>query len=213
MRTTKSSPRSTLILVRHAHTEMAGRFCGQIDPPLSAQGLAQLPELSEKLNGYSFTHIFSSDLVRTRQTAGAIAARHNLPVEVLRSLREVAFGSWEGLDWDQVVAQDPVYAQRWLDHYPSLPAPGGEGLEPFRRRIREAMDAIADAVQGGCAVVVTHGGVIRTFSGNLLRTGSGFQCDYAGCWEISHEGQQWGTLQEIALPSTPEVMACRVMSD
>ena len=39
---TQCSARCTLILVRHAHTDMAGRFCGHTDPPLSAEGLAQL---------------------------------------------------------------------------------------------------------------------------------------------------------------------------
>ncbi len=207
----KASARSTLILVRHAHTEMAGKFCGQIDPALSAEGLAQLPALCEKLKGHSFSHIFSSDLARTRQTAGAIASRHSLPVQVMQSLREITFGSWEGLNWQQVVAQDPAYAQRWLDHYPSIPAPGGESLEDFQKRIRDAMDSIADQVCGGCAVVVTHGGVIRTFSGNLARIGdpNEFRCDYAGCWKISREQQQWTTLQGITVAEGCEVTGIR----
>jgi broad specificity phosphatase PhoE len=207
----KSFSRSTLILVRHAHTEMAGKFCGQIDPPLSAEGLAQLVELDEKLSAHTFARIFSSDLERARQTAEAIGNRHNLPVHLLRSLREVAFGSWEGLDWDQVVAQDPACAQRWLDHYPSISAPGGEGLEHFRKRIRDAMDSIADQVPGGCAVVVTHAGVIRTFSGNLARHGNPieFKCDYAGCWKISLEDQQWSTLQKITSSEACEVTGLR----
>lgn len=211
MNPTISSARSTLILVRHAHTRMAGKFCGQIDPPLSAEGLTQLPDLNEKLSGHSFTHIFSSDLERTRQTAEAIADCRNLPVNLLRSLRELAFGIWEGLDWDQVVAQDPDYAQRWLDHYPSIPAPGGEGLERFRKRIRDAMDAIADQAEDGCAVVVTHAGVIRTFSGNLGRRGNPteFKCDYVGCWKISRENQQWSTLHEIISTDACEVTGLR----
>lgn len=206
-----SSPRSTLILVRHAHTEMAGKFCGHIDPPLSAAGLAQLSPLNEKLGGHSFSRIFSSDLERTRQTAESIAKRRNLPVHFLGSLREIAFGSWEGLDWDQVAAQDPDSAQRWLDHYPSIAAPGGEGLETFRKRIREAMDAIADQVQDGCAVVVTHAGVIRTFSGNLARhdSASDFKCDYAGCWRISRADQEWSTLQEIVSSDAHQVTGLR----
>ena len=144
----KSSPRRpTLILVRHAHTAMAGRFCGQIDPPLSPEGLTQLPELNERLRSYSLTHIFSSDLQRARQTAESIACRHKLPVHLLASLREIAFGSWEGLNWEQVMAQDRDYAQRWLDLYPSIPPPGGEEFEHFRERIQNAMNEIATQAQ------------------------------------------------------------------
>jgi broad specificity phosphatase PhoE len=196
----KSSPRPTLILVRHAHTGMAGRFCGQIDPPLSSEGLTQLPELDQRLNGYSLTYIFSSDLLRARQTAGSIASRRSLPVHLLASLREIAFGSWEGLNWEQVMAQDRDYAQRWLDLYPSIAAPGGEEFEQFAERIQNAMHEIAAHAQGGCAVVVTHAGVIRTLTGNLMREGHAgdFKCDYGSCFEVRRDQERWTLLPEIA---------------
>ncbi len=181
--------RCTLILVRHAHTDLAGRFCGQIDPPLSAQGLAQLPDLNQRLSTHSLTHIFSSDLQRTLQTAEPIAQRTKLPIQRQSSLREFAFGTWEGLDWDQVMARDSDYAQRWLDLYPSIPAPGGEHFSDFRKRIQDAMNAIAAQVQDGCAAVVTHAGVIRTFLGDLAglrHAPSDFsEFGYTSCWEVS----------------------------
>jgi alpha-ribazole phosphatase len=193
--TNTSSARCTLVLVRHAHTEMAGTFCGQLDPPLSAWGTAQLPDLQGKLSQYSFTHIFSSDLQRARQTAESIAAGRNLQVQSMSSLRELAFGSWEGLDWDQVMAQDAERAQRWLDLYPSLPAPGGEDFEDFLHRIQDAMNTIAVEVQSGCAAVVTHGGVIRTFLGGLTQSRGASadfsNCDYTSCWEVWHESGHW----------------------
>ena len=43
--------RTTLVLVRHAHTDMAGTFCGTSDPALSAQGVAQLAALSNMFPG------------------------------------------------------------------------------------------------------------------------------------------------------------------
>jgi alpha-ribazole phosphatase/probable phosphoglycerate mutase len=194
--TTKAPPaRSTLILVRHAHTNLAGRFCGHSDPPLSEQGLAQLADLNQRLKNVSPTHIFCSDLQRARQTAEPIAQRCQLQPNLLASLRELAFGSWEGLDWDQVMARDPVYAQRWLDLSPSIPAPGGESFEDFLSRIHGAMNAIATEVQDGCAVVVTHAGVIRTFLGDLAQVRSSpldfSKCDYTSCWEVWRKERQW----------------------
>jgi broad specificity phosphatase PhoE len=207
-----SSPRPTLILVRHAHTGMAGRFCGQVDPPLSPEGLTQLAKVNERLRGYSLTHVFSSDLLRARQTAESIASRRKLPVHEIASLREIAFGSWEGLSWEQVVAQDPDYAQRWLDLYPSVPAPGGEHFDQFHERIRNAMNEIAAQARSGCALIVTHAGFIRTLTGNLMRQGkdSDFKCDYGSCFEVRHDQERW-TLQEIApepaAHETPLVMS------
>lgn len=187
--------RTTLVLVRHAHTDMAGTFCGTSDPALSAQGIAQLAALNEKLKSYPITHIFSSDLQRARQTAESIAQRRRLQVHCLESLHELAFGSWEGLDWDQIMARDSAFAQHWLDHYPSVPAPGGEDFSSFLTRIQRAMDSIVEQAAGGCAVVVTHGGVIRTFLNSLApQHGAPFDrttCDYVSCCEIAHEAGQW----------------------
>ncbi len=197
-------PRRTLLLVRHAHTEMAGRFCGTSDPPLSEQGSAQLAGLNERLAAYPLTHIFSSGLQRARQTAESIAQCRGLKVQYLDFLHELAFGSWEGLDWDQVVARDPAYAQHWLDNYPSVPAAGGEYFEDFRKRVQQGMSAIAAQVEGGCAVVVTHGGVIRTFLGSLPRSHNApfdpQECDYVSCWEVSRDGEQWKLLGQTAAP-------------
>jgi len=186
---------STLVLVRHAHTEMAGRFCGTSDPPLSVRGRAQLGDLNRKLGAYPITHIFSSDLRRARQTAESIAGSRGLRIEYLESLRELAFGVWEGLDWNQVMARDPEYAQQWLDRYPSVPAPGGEYFEDFFQRVQYIMGAIAGRVEGGCAAVVTHAGVIRTFLGSVAQLENVAldlaQCDCASCWELGCEGGRW----------------------
>jgi broad specificity phosphatase PhoE len=192
--------RCQLILIRHARTNLAGTFCGHTDPPLNAEGRAQLADLNHRLKDHCLTHIFCSDLQRARQTAESIAGRCNLQLHPLASLRELAFGSWEGLDWDQVMARDPVHAQQWLDLHPSIPAPGGEGFEDFLARIHGAMNAIAAEVQDGCAAVVTHAGVIRTFLGDLAQaqgcSADLSKCDYTSCWEVWREGWQWSLPHE-----------------
>jgi alpha-ribazole phosphatase/probable phosphoglycerate mutase len=211
--------RSTLVLVRHAHTAMAGRFCGHSDPPLSAQGLAQLPGLNRRLRTFSLAGIFSSDLKRARQTAESIARRRNLQVHSLVSLRELAFGSWEGLDWEQVVQRDSAYAQQWLDLNPALAAPEGEDFEDFRNRIHAAMEQIAAQVQNGCALVVTHAGVIRTFlqDNDLAQAGAGpgdfAKYDYTSCWEVWREAGQWRLPRENRRSVTLSSDDRRLVSD
>jgi alpha-ribazole phosphatase len=199
--------RCTLILVRHGHTHLAGTFCGLIDPPLSQQGIAQLPALDEKLRSYPITQIFSSDLQRARQTAEAIARPRGLQIQFETSLHELAFGSWEGLNWDEVMARDPEYAQRWLDSHPSVPAPGGECFEDFLLRIQRGLKDIARRHSGECVAVVTHAGVIRTFFGDVAqKNGVSYdltQCDYTSCWEVWHEAGKW-RLPQTASPTVAE---------
>ena len=120
------------------------------------------------------------------------------------SLHELAFGSWEGLNWDEVMARDPEYAQRWLDSHPSVPAPGGECFEDFLLRIQRGLKDIARRHSGACVAVVTHAGVIRTFLGDVARkNGVSYdltQCDYTSCWEVWHEAGKW-RLPQTASPT------------
>ncbi len=185
----------TLLLVRHAHNGMAGRFCGHMDPPLSGQGRQQSRELAEELGQRRLTHIFSSDLLRARETASYIADRSGLGIEFLPGLREMRFGEWEGLTWDEIRARDAAYAARWMAEYPWLPAPGGEEFGSFRKRVQAVLAQVAARIPGGCAAVVTHGGVIRTFLLDVLHLPenelSVLSCDFASCTEVQRRDGQW----------------------
>ena len=79
----------TLLLIRHAHTHMAGRFCGHSDPELSSTGSQQLSEMIAQTQGWPLSSIFTSDLKRAVQTAEAIAAPRNLPIQLRTGLREI----------------------------------------------------------------------------------------------------------------------------
>jgi broad specificity phosphatase PhoE len=186
---------SSIVLLRHAHTAMAGRFCGQIDPPLSEQGRNQLPALAESLAKYPFSFVFSSDLLRSRETADFIASGIGVKVELMAVLRELRFGEWEGLNWSEVSEKYPEYAQRWIEQYPLIPTPGGEEFGTFRLRVREALKEVADRVGGGCALVVTHGGVIRTalleVHGLPESALAGLQCEYASSIELLRDNGNW----------------------
>ena len=62
---------SRVLFIRHAETEMAGRYCGHSDPDLNAQGRAQLTRLSRLLAEEMLETVYSSDLRRATSTAHA----------------------------------------------------------------------------------------------------------------------------------------------
>lgn len=207
-----------LVLVRHEHTDMAGTFCGQIDPSLSALGRAHLKYLAQSLSGYPLHSVYSSDLRRARQTAVAIAAALRVPLQLRVALRELAFGEWEGLGWKQVVARDPAFAQRWLDGYPSVAAPGGERFDDFVARVHQVRKEIAADVQHGCAAIVTHAGVIRTLLASVtLECGTPVDLtasSYGSWWEIWKQNRRWVLHARSAslhpVPSEERVVVTRV---
>jgi alpha-ribazole phosphatase len=170
---------SELILIRHAETDMAGTFCGHSDPELNARGHAQLDELINRLRAEEIGVVYTSDLRRAHTTGRAIAEAFAVNCHVRSALREINFGRWEGLTWEEIQRRDEVYARRWLAEYPRLPAPDGESLHHFERRVRDEVRVLSLQTEtAGCrAAVVTHAGVLQT----LLRVLHGY-CEVSA-WE------------------------------
>jgi alpha-ribazole phosphatase len=157
---------SRVLFIRHAETEMQGRFCGHSDPDLNDQGLAQLTSLARLLSVEPIDTVYSSDLRRAKSTAQAIAAARDIPQVLRPALREIDFGRWEGLSWEQIERVDPAYASRWIACHPRLPAPAGESFQAFEARILREVNHLLDCNRGPIAVV-THGGVLRVILRHL----------------------------------------------
>jgi broad specificity phosphatase PhoE len=120
----------------------------------------QLRWLAHQFSAEPIDTVYSSDLRRARATAQAIAAVRAIPQVVRPALREIDFGQWEGLSWEQIEQMDPEYARRWIARYPHLPAPSGESFQAFEARVLEEVGRLLDRNRGPIAVV-THGGVLR----------------------------------------------------
>lgn len=150
-----------LLLVRHAETDMAGRFCGHSDPELNDRGRQQLAGLVNRLSEHAISRVFTSDLRRAQQTAQAIATHFGVDVDLRPGLREINFGQWEGLSWSEIEARDSAPAKNWADDYPKTTAPGGESFQQFQSRVSREMDFLLMEATRSSIVAVTHAGVIR----------------------------------------------------
>lgn len=149
----------SVLLVRHATTDLAGLLCGHLDPPLNAAGRMQATVLSDALRCEPVRNIYSSDLLRAIQTADMLARGRNLAVLQRPALREISFGAWEGLRWRELQARGGflgnIEASEWQP-------PGGEPFDHFRARVVGALQQIFLDARPGPVLVVTHLGVIRT---------------------------------------------------
>jgi broad specificity phosphatase PhoE len=148
---------SRFLFVRHAETALAGTFCGSTDVPLNDRGLAQLPGLVERVKDLRLDVVYSSDLRRALETAAALPA----PVVARPGLRQIDFGRWETLTWQQIEQSDPEFAARWVAEFPHLPPPGGEAIPLFRHRVVEEFAFIRQQAEGKTVAVVTHSTVLR----------------------------------------------------
>lgn len=192
-----------IFFIRHAETDMAGTLCGHSDPPLNAGGRGQISELLKMLVGESFDEVYSSDLLRAKETGEAIASSRGLVCHLSPALREIYFGRWEGLTWNEVECSDPTYAQRWSSEFPSLPAPDGEDFKDFEQRVLAEIAALTLQARERRLAVVTHAGVLRTILCEL--------CGYSkeDAWEQTRSYcsvvRYKGSASPIALPAEVRV--------
>lgn len=160
-----------LWLVRHGQTDwnLTGRWQGQSlhAPPLNAVGRAQALTLRDPLNDIHISAVYSSDLLRARQTADLAAGHLGLHVTLDPRLREMDLGDWEGMFSDAIKVQFPrELAARACDPW-NTRAPQGESPRLVAKRVIAAVDEIARRHWGESVLIVAHGislAIIRCFA-------------------------------------------------
>ncbi len=155
-----------IYLIRHALPDYPGgaKMClGQKnDLPLSEKGLEQARRLGEFFSALPLEAVYTSPLLRARQTADLVAGSR--PLHVLDPLIELYGGAWDGLPIEQIRAQYPQYFVRGTGF--SCP-PGGESDAQGLARAHAAL-AYVDAHTESCAAIVAHSGINRLLLCDLL---------------------------------------------
>jgi phosphoserine phosphatase len=150
-----------LLLVRHGETDWnrERRFQGHADEPLNDVGREQARKLAEALAGERIDAVYTSDLLRARETAEILAAPLDAEVVALRELREIDVGSWQGLSWPEIEEQDPEGVARWRREGHGWH--GGETYEELGVRIVAVLREIVARHANQRVLVVGHGGTVR----------------------------------------------------
>ena len=148
-----------LYLIRHGKTygNTLGRYIGVTDESLCEEGIRELKNGRYK----EVEAVYASPMKRCVETARAIWPNHS--VHLCENFRECDFGAFENKNY-QELAENQDY-QAWVDSGGSLPFPGGESQEAFRRRCREGfletLGRIKEKGQRRVALVI-HGGTIMS---------------------------------------------------
>jgi ribonuclease H / adenosylcobalamin/alpha-ribazole phosphatase len=145
-----------LVLARHGATDHSAekRFSGRNALPLNDVGARQAAGLAARSYG-DVAAVVSSPLLRTVQTAEAIAAPLGLTVEIVDDLAETDFGTWEGLTFAEARAHNPAELDAWLAS-PDVAPPGGESFAAVGRRVRRARETVIAEHPESIVIVVTH---------------------------------------------------------
>ncbi len=149
-----------LLLIRHGETDWnaQSRMQGQSDEPLNAQGRAQAAAVKVRLAGETIHAIYASDLARAWETAQALGIT---PIKAAPRLREMNFGTWEGLTYEEIQAYDPDVLARWGADVMDFTPPGGENLRQFAQRVAPVLEEMRNDHPEETVLLVAHGGSLQ----------------------------------------------------
>ncbi len=151
-----------LYIVRHGESETNknGLWTGWLDVPLTEKGMRDAESAKAVLSGIKFDKVYSSDLLRAKQTCEI--ALGNIPYETLPLLREVNVGNIAGKPLTVVSEEERAEATRF--GYQKFE---GESKEDFKKRVSEFMKKVSES---GCESVAafSHAGFIHTMLCTVL---------------------------------------------
>lgn len=159
-----------LVLLRHGRTAWnhEKRVQGQLDAELDDTGREQAGRAADVLKLLQPTRLWSSDLVRARDTAAYVAGATGLEPVLDPRLREFDLGERQGLTHDEYAAIAPeefeLFRQGYYDD-----APGAESVADVRARMVAALGEMLAALgPSDTGIVVTHGAACRVAIAAML---------------------------------------------
>ena len=194
-----------IILVRHGETtwNIAGRYQGQEDTPLSALGQQQGHLLAQALKTVPIDYCLASPLQRAYQTCLYCAELHQLTPVMDERLLEINHGTWEGVLAEDIQKQYPQEFELWHSQPQLVQMPQGENLEDVRLRVRAAFDEYAVKYAGKTILVAAHDAVNKAIICDVLGLGM------EHFWQIKQDNTcinvleyQKGTWRLVLLNST-----------
>ena len=95
-------------------------------------------------------------MVRCQETAQILAATLGVSVTIDRNLREMDFGLWEEMTFDEVQERYPEDLQRWKQSASASPTGSSETFAAVVDRMRTTAERFATRYAGASVVAVTH---------------------------------------------------------
>lgn len=208
-----------IYLIRHSETlaNQEGIVVGKSDSELTERGRAQVKRVASLMSEKDFDHLFSSPLKRTRTLADAIleaklsehgeqesrglegegSSRSQIAIVEVEDITEIDFGAHEGLLYRDLprgpqLSEDEYYVRKMAE--------GGESRKDLDERVARFVEVLKELE--GDAVVVTHGGPLRSIFTQMLglrrEDAWNFDVSNASIFTLALIGERWA-LHELVV--------------
>ncbi len=164
----------TFYLVRHGEAENNVRFLLNSAPvkkeyPLTEKGKQQIEAVAKSLASVGADALFSSPILRAKQTAEIIAKATGLSIHFDDRLWEVGMGKFNERTQEELLKKYPEPEMR-------LSPDEEDGMESFlgvRSRLEEFLDELKKEYTGKKVILVSHGDPLEQLHGILTKEGPG----------------------------------------
>lgn len=165
---------TTIYLIRHAEAKgnLLNLLLGQKDDlvhaALTQKGREQAGISSEQLKEVHLDAIYSSDLLRTQQTAEILRGHRDIKIKLEPLLRERTWGNFELQPRDKVKKENPDIFKKYdrlnFEGQWSYRFDGSvESYADLDKRFEQVLQRILRDEEGKTIMIVSHSAVIRSF--------------------------------------------------
>ena len=159
-----------LILVRHALTvdNQKSRLSGHIDSSISEEGKEQIDKITNYLKDFDIDKIYTTTSSRTKDTVKKLSELKSIEIIEKESLKEISFGDFEGLTFDEIKDKYPKEFQDMIEKGYEYKYPNGESLIDSYNRVCIELDNIISNNDNRTILICSHGGTIRNIITYLI---------------------------------------------
>lgn len=159
-----------LILVRHALTvdNQKSRLSGHIDSYISEEGKEQIDKITNYLKDFDIDKIYTTTSSRTKDTVKKLSELKSIEIIEKESLKEISFGGFEGLTFDEIKDKYPKEFQDMIEKGYEYKYPNGESLIDSYNRVCIELDNIISNNDDRTILICSHGGTIRNIITYLI---------------------------------------------
>lgn len=152
-----------IYLIRHTTPLIAKGICyGQTDLDVTATFEQEVANTKQYLPD-NIQMVYSSPLQRCTKLAKALFPTKT--IQLHDDLMELNCGDWEMQLWDEIPKPE---IQPWMDDFVNVQVPNGESYTQLHDRVVNRFQWIAQ--QAKPAVIVAHGGVLRSILAHITAT-------------------------------------------
>ena len=159
-----------LILVRHALTvdNQKSRLSGHIDSSISEEGKEQIDKITNYLKDFDIDKIYTTTSSITKDTVKKLSELKSIEIIEKESLKEISFGDFEGLTFDEIKDKYPKEFQDMIENGYEYKYPNGESLIDSYNRVCIELDNIISNNDDRTILICSHGGTIRNIITYLI---------------------------------------------